>query len=157
MNQFEDTSQDIVKSRIRTTQLTVLQQYGFFGITLPVTVRVEGTEAATALNYSAPFFIANRPYQVVGVTERHEVAGSDMGAVTLMVKKVPSGTAPASGSDVLYGPINLKATANTNQSGSLSRVFGHLTLAAGDALALITTGTLTALQGVTVSIDLKAI
>lgn len=142
-------------------RIRISQQNGFLGVTKPVTVRIFGTNAATAANYTAPFFIADRSYEVLSVTERHETAGSAGGSVTLMVKKVASGTAPASGVDVLSAGIDLKATANTNQSGTIiqtrtSNVYNK-TLTSGDALALVTTGTLTSVAGVTVSVLLRSL
>lgn len=150
------------------SELRIIKRDGFFGVTLPVCVRIPDTTAQTAANFTAPFFIAPRAYEVIEVTERHETAGSDAGAVTLMLKKVPSGTAPGSGSDILSAGINLKATANTNQTlgakttpNILQTLDGsavpYRRLSDGDALALVTTGTLTALKGVTVSVLLKAI
>ena len=142
-------------------RLRISQQNGFLGVTKPVTVRIFGTNAATAANYTAPFFIADRSYEIISVTERHETAGSSGGAVTVMVKKVASGTAPASGVDVLSAGISLKATANTNQSGTIiqtrtSNVYNR-TLTSGDALALVTTGTLTSVAGVTVAVLLRSL
>lgn len=119
-------------------------------------VNVPGTAAATAGNYPV-FFVADAAYQVVSVQERHETAGADAGAVTVMLKKVPSGTAKASGTDTLSAGINLKATADTNQSGALHATVANYQLAAGDSLALVTTGTLTSVAGVTVSVELKRI
>lgn len=138
-------------------EVRVWKNDGFFGVTLPVMFTVQGANATTALNYTAPFFIANRDYYLISVTERHEVAGTDGGAVTLMLKKVPSGTATASGTDMLTAGLNLKSTANTNQSGTLSTTAGVLTIPRGYALGMATTGTLTTLQGVTVSVLLKAV
>lgn len=138
-------------------ELRIWKNDGFFGVTLPVMFRVEGTEAATALNYTAPFFIAQRDYYLVSVTERHEVAGSDAGAVTMNLYKVPSGTAPASGTAMLSSGFNLKATADTNQTGTLVTTAGGLTIPRGYALSFITSGTLTAVQGVTASVVLKAV
>lgn len=135
--------------------ITIRKNRGFFGVTLPVMARIDGAAAQTAANFTTPFFIANRSYQILEVIERHETAGSDGGAVTVMVKKTPSGTAPASGTDVLTAGLSLKATANTNQSGVISRSAD--TLAYGDSLALVSTGTLTNLVGVTVYVLLKAI
>lgn len=139
------------------SELTIVKPFGYFGPVFPVTVRVQGTTAATAANYTAPFFIAERPYQVIEVFERHETAGSDGNPVTVMLKKVPSGTAPGSGTDMLSAGISLKATANTNQKGTLSTTFGNTRLERDDSLALVTTGTLTAVAGVTLSVILRAI
>lgn len=112
---------------------------------------------ATAADFDGLFFVADAAYEIVSVKERHAVAGSDGGAVTLMVKKVPSGTAKASGTDTLSAGINMKATANTNQTGSLHGTVANIRLAAGDSLGLVPTGTLTALDGVTVAVHLKRI
>ena len=138
-------------------ELRIWKNEGFFGVTLPVMFRQEGASAATALNYTAPFFIAQRDYQLISVTERHEVAATDMGAVTMMLNKVPSGTAPASGTAMLTAGLSLKTTANTNQSGSLVTTAGGLLVPRGYALSFVTTGTLTDVQGVTASLILKAV
>lgn len=137
-------------------ELRILKTHGYFGCTLPVAVRIPGADAATAANYLTPFFIAQRTYEVVEVTERHEAAGTDLGAVTVMLNKVPSGTAPASGTSILSAGINLKATADTNQSGTVIKTSVRR-LVTGDALCLETTGTLMSVSGVTVSVLLKAI
>lgn len=144
-----------------TDRIRVGQQTGFLGVTKPVTVMILGTSAATAANYTAPFFIAERPYEVLWCMERHETAGTHGSAVTVMLKKVPSGTAPASGIDVLTAGLNLKATANTNQEGAISQArtssIYNRRLSTGDALSLVTTGTLTSVAGVTVSVLLRSL
>lgn len=127
------------------------------GADLSISVTANVPAGAAAADYDGRVFIADRAYQVVAVREQHQTAGSDAGAVTLMVKKVPSGTAKASGTDVLSAGINLKATADTTQSGTLHGTTANLQLAAGDSLALVTTGVLTAVDGVSVSVALKAI
>jgi hypothetical protein len=141
-------------------ELRILKIGGFFGVTLPIGVRIPGTDAQTAANYLALFFINNhlsRSYLVVRVTERHETAGNDASAVTVMLNKVPSGTDPASGTSILTAGLSLKSTANTNQDGSLTSVIADKRLGPGDGLALETSGTLTNVVGVTVSVLLKAI
>ncbi len=86
--------------------------------------------------------------KLVRVVERHAVAGSNGGAVTLMLKKVPSGTAKASGTDMLSAGLNMKSTADTNQSGSLHGTAANLLVADGDAFGLVLTGTGTDLDSV---------
>ena len=120
---------------------------------LIVTANVPAGAAAADLD--GLFFIASQAWEVIRVVERHGTAGNDAGAVTLMVKKVPSGTAKAAGTDVLASGINLKATADTNQVGTLSATAANRQLADGDALGLVPTGTLTALDAVTVMVELK--
>lgn len=116
-------------------------------------VQLQGTAGATAGNYGL-FFTAPFPCRVISVTERHEVLGTDAGAVTLQVNKVPSGTAKASGTAVLASTINLKGTINTNQSPAIVSS-SAADLVAGDSLALILTGTPTAVAGVSVTVQLQ--
>jgi hypothetical protein len=120
-------------------------------------MRLDGAAPATAGNFGTVFFVADAAYELVSVTERHATAGSDGSAVTAMLKKVPSGTAAGSGTDMLSAGINLKATANTNQSGSLSATAANTRLAAGDGVAVVLTGTPTALAGVCVETVWKRI
>lgn len=122
--------------------------------TFSVTSHLNSTQAATADNYGV-FYIAPYAVEVVSVKERHETAGSDGSAVTLNVQKVPSGTAKGSGTNLLSAGISLKGTADTNATGTLSTTVADLRLAAGDSLALVPTGTLTAVDGVTVTVELK--
>lgn len=93
-------------------------------------------------------FVANRPYRVKSITARVTAAGTDGGAVTATVNKAPSGTAIASGTALHGSTINLKGTANTNQSLTLSTTTDDLTIAQGDAIGLDVTGVLTAATGV---------
>lgn len=101
---------------------------------------------ATALD--SAFFVANRAYQVQSIIARPLVVGSDGGAVTAEIRKVPSGTASASGTVLHTGTIDLKGTINTNQTITLSTTAATILLAAGDALAIDTTGTTTAARGI---------
>jgi hypothetical protein len=114
---------------------------------------VASTAAATADNYGI-IYTAPYPVRVIGLTERHETAGSDGGAVTLQLEKVPSGTAKGSGTNLLATALSLKATANTVQNGSLVSS-SAVDLAAGDSIALKTSGTLTAVDGVAVTVRMQ--
>jgi len=96
-------------------------------------------------------------WKLVSVTERHQTAGTDAGAVTLMVKKVPSGTAKAAGTDMLAAGSSLKSVADTNVSPALHATAANITGAAGDGIGLVTTGVLTALDGVTVTVEYKRV
>lgn len=146
---------DAIDSLVLATANPITEATSFtFPATFSVTSHLNSTQAATADNYGI-FFIAPYPVEVVSVRERHETAGSDAGAVTLMVAKVPSGTAKGSGTDTLASGISLKGTADTNASGTLHATAANYRLAAGDALALVPTGVLTAVDGVTVTVELK--
>lgn len=76
------------------------------------------------------------------------VAGTDGGAVTAVIRKVPSGTAITAGTLLHTGNINLKGTAETDQALTLSTTENDLILAAGDAIAIDFTGVLTAATGI---------
>ncbi|MBI1353268.1 MAG: hypothetical protein GC160_02900 [Acidobacteria bacterium] len=112
-----------------------------------------GTAPATAANFGH-FFTADRALKIIGGRFRVITPGSDGGAVTAMLKKVPSGTAMASGTDALATAMDLKTTANTNAALALHATAGNITLAAGDSLALVPTGTLTALAGLQLTVEL---
>lgn len=107
----------------------------------------------------AAFFIADRAYTVVAISEVHSVAGNDAGAVNLQVTKDTSTNAPGAGTDLLTNNSNagfdMKGTANTVQNGTLTATAASLKLAAGDRLAVDFAGTLTTLAGVVVTVYLE--
>lgn len=105
------------------------------------------TAEYTALSVDKTFFVAPRACRVKAITGRVTVAGADAGAVTAVVRKVPSGTAITSGTALHSGTFNLKGTADTNQALTLSTTASDIELAAGDALAVDFTGTLTSATG----------
>lgn len=92
-------------------------------------------------------FIAQRVYRVKGIVANVEVVGTDGGAVTIAVKKAPSGTDIAAGTALHTGTINAKGTVDTNQTLTLSATDGDLTLAVGDRIGLDETGVMTAAIG----------
>ena len=119
---------------------------------------IEGTDAGPGVLLAAStewlassvdkiFYVAPRAMVVQSITARVEVAGTDGSAVTAVIKKAPSGTALGSGTALHSGSINLKGTAATNQSLTLSTTDGVVKLAAGDTLAIDFTGTLTSATG----------
>lgn len=137
--------------------IRVLRRNGFFGITLPVMFVVPGTAAATSANLTAPFFRANRTYQIVECYVRYEHAATN--ADTLDLLKVTSGTAPASGTSILTATIDITGTANTDIKASISSVPGVAIIPAGTCLCLKpknSPGTAD-LAGLTVYVLLKAI
>jgi hypothetical protein len=75
------------------------------------------------------------------------VAGTDGGAVTAVIRKVPSGTAIGSGTALHSGTLNLKGTADTKQTLTLSTNPDDLVLVEGDSLAIDFTGVLTSATG----------
>lgn len=110
----------------------------------------------TASTVDTSFFVADRPYRVKSIVARVDVAGTDAGAVTAVIKKAASGTAIASGTALHSGTANLKGTANTNQSLTLSTTSTDLDIAKGTAIGFDLTGVMTAAIGsVTVLLNPK--
>lgn len=94
-----------------------------------------------------PFWIADKAYTVTNITARVIVAGTDGGAVTGTIRRVPTATAIASGTALHSGTINLKGTVDANQVLTLAAA-SELNISAGNALALDLTGVPTAARGV---------
>lgn len=101
-----------------------------------------------AASVDKTFWVAARKCRVKSIIGRVTVAGTDAGAVTAIIRKVPSGTAIGSGTALHSSSFNLKGTADTNQTLTLSTTSSDLDMAAGDALAADFTGVLTAATGV---------
>jgi hypothetical protein len=117
---------------------------------------VFATAEYNASSVDKTFLVAPRALRVVGITGRVTVAGTDGGSVTATLRKVASGTAITSGTALHSGTFNLKGTADTNQTLTLSTASTDLDVAAGAALAIDFTGTLTSATGaVTVALCLK--
>lgn len=125
------------------------------GDTIPVTYAVN----ANASLADQAFFLADRRYEVVGITQIHAVAGGDAGAVNLQVTKDTGTAAPGAGTDLLTNNanagFNLKGTANTLQTGTLVATLATKRLAAGDRLSVDFAGVLTTLAGVVVTVRLR--
>ena len=103
------------------------------------------------------FFVASRAYRVKSIILRVETVGTNGLAVTANIKKAASGTAINAGGAVsLAAPFDLKAGANTNQTGVLSAAPADLEIAAGTAIGIDFTGVLTAASG-TVTVTLAPV
>lgn len=94
-----------------------------------------------------PFFVASRAYRVKSIRTRVEVAGTDGGAVTAVINKAASGTAITAGTILHTGTIDLKGTAATNQTITLTATVADLEIAAGTCIGIDFTGTLTSATG----------
>jgi hypothetical protein len=119
------------------------------------TTTIFGTLAATSTNYGYVLTARGIALEILGVSEKHETAGTNGGAVTLDVVKVPDGSAISSGSSILVTQFNLKSTANTNvykDGRALKTTQDIRYLQIGESIALKTTGTLTDVAGVHVCI-----
>jgi hypothetical protein len=102
------------------------------------------------------FFVAPQALTVVAISEVHSTAGSDGGAVTIMVERLQGTEAQGgNGDDLLTAGFNAKGTANTVQTGTLTTTTANLNLSSGDRLGLDFVGTLTALAGVVVTVAMS--
>lgn len=107
-------------------------------------------------------YIARRKTVIKSVAEVHATAGNAGGSVTFTVTRERGTTASGSGNAVLSGTLDLKGTANTVQNGTLVDTFVHsksstksfIVLERGDRLSIKTTGTLTTLAGLNVTLFL---
>lgn len=123
-------------------------------------INIPGTSAATSANYGYVLTARTVALEIIGVGEKHETAGTDGGAVTLQVYKVPNATAISSGNTILGSAFNLKSAANTwvyKEGKDLSTARFIRFLEPGDSIALITSGTLTSVAGVHVCLYYKPV
>lgn len=94
-------------------------------------------------------FVADGPMEVISAVCVPTVAGTDGGTVTAELVKASGTTAVASGTSLhASGTFNLKGTANTLQSASLSTTKSTRELAANDRVGVNFTGTLTSAVGI---------
>jgi len=115
------------------------------------TAKVQGTSATTSGNYGI-FATVRYPIQIIRIDERHEVAGSDGSAVTLDVVVVNNGSAVSTGASLLASTFNLKATADTLQIKDKRNLSNNRFVEPNQSIALKTSGTLTAVAGVSVTV-----
>ena len=109
------------------------------------------TDGASANYYTQTFWTAPAKCVVDYVVARWNTAST---SGTVNVHKVPSGTAPDSGTALLSSAISTAGTADTNATGTLSTTKSTLELAAGDSLQLVDGGTLTNLVDLSVTVGL---
>jgi len=102
-------------------------------------------------NNDADRFIwtADASYAVTKIVFQQSAIENTSANTTLMVSKVPNGTAISSGLPLLANSINLKTNLNANTilAASLSSTASNLQLAAGDSLALDFTNAITEYVG----------
>ena len=127
---------------------------------LPMYKTVRFNVGPAAAQVSDHFFIADQAYRVVSITEIHKTAETTAATLTGYVEKLASGIAPGSGSTLMSGTFNFKATANTLQTATLYEPnTGNsddplIHLATGDRLSLVFSTTATELVGVDVEVVL---
>jgi hypothetical protein len=108
----------------------------------------------TANLYFTTFWNVPFPCSLLEVNESHSDAGTDAGAVGLVVEKLTGTTAPGSGF-ALTSSQSLKSAVNTVTEMQLTTDRKLLTLLKDDRLALKLTGTPTGVNGVVVTLLLE--
>lgn len=97
------------------------------------------------------FWIAPRQCSVVNIWETHQTDGSSNGS--LNIEKLNDGDSLDAGTELLSSDIDLTSNAGNVQTGTLTRA--NKQIEKGQRLALKDSGTLTAIDNVTVVIELK--
>jgi hypothetical protein len=138
---------DIVKVR----ELEVVKPNGLRGRFIQATLRLPDTMAGDADNYKAPFFIADRNYEIVRAVKRNEVAGGAGSTATVYV--TPSGTAGGSGKSVCTFDLT---TTTTLAVATLTGTLANRLLAAGESLTA-NAADMAACEGLTITVYLKAL
>lgn len=114
---------------------------------------IYGDTTTVATNYGV-FFIAPMKCVLTKAYEVHQGAGSAAGAVTVTIEKLTGTQALDAGVVMLDSAFNLKGTANTVQTGTITKIMANSALATGNRLALRDVGTLTDVSNVTITLEL---
>ena len=113
---------------------------------LPGTRSVLTMSGLAAASAGQVLFIVPTDCKLVQVLERHVTKAGQAG--TIQIEKVPSGTAPGSGTVLLDAALDATTNNNTVQTATAT----NAVLAAGDALAIkLASGALTSLAGMTLA------
>lgn len=92
-------------------------------------------------------FTANRPFLVYRVNEVHTTAEVTAGTLTAVLRKQTGTQAVGSGTALQSGTFNMKGTAQTVLSGTMTSTEADLILATGDRLGIDFSATATELAG----------
>lgn len=103
------------------------------------------------------FFIAPVKCMVISMKEVHTTAGDHASAVTGAIERLQGTEALGSGDNLCTSEVNLKGTAETVQTATLTSTAATKTLAAGDRLGFKLTGNSQNLAGMLVTVLLRPI
>jgi hypothetical protein len=138
-------------------ELRILKRYGFFGTVIPITKWIDGPVNTVLTYHEAPFFIADRSYEVIEGMERHSAAAA--AACYIDVLRVPNGVAPGAAGlvPVFQFPFDMTGAANTIQRNNASPYENYRKINPTDSLCFYISGNTTGLARVAVTVYLKAI
>lgn len=109
--------------------------------------------AAAVADFDGQLWLSDGEYEIVEARERHGVAGA---AANIQVLKVPSGTAKASGTNMLEDAgFSAAAVANTVVRKGPTATAADRKITAGDGVGIELSGASAALDGVAVTVVLK--
>lgn len=155
-SEYVNASDNVTIAATKTLAVTTADKLTVGGKIVPQTFFITRSifDGATAAAFDGviPIPVACK---IVSVTGRWQTASG--AAETLMVKKVPSGTAKASGTDCLAAGMALDATADTNVAGTLHATAANYTFAAGDGLGFVVSGTPTSLDGAGFTVEFQRV
>lgn len=124
---------------------------------LPIHWTVPGTAAATQTNYGV-FWTAPFPCRVMGMTEVHSAAGTDAGSVSVQLERLQPTIIHPNGNGI-SNVLSLKTTSNLVQNATINLTAFTNTIVSilntGDRLGLIPSGTMTAVNNVTVVVTVQ--
>lgn len=119
------------------------------------TIVVTDIQASTIAN--KVIFVAPVKCMVVSFKEVHGTAGNHASAVTGSIERLQGTEASTEGDNLCTAEVNLKGTANTVQTGTLTTTVATKTLAAGDRLAFLLTGDSQTLATMIVTVQLRPV
>ncbi len=103
----------------------------------------------------ANIFVADRAYKMLSLEVVYAAAAG--AALTLDLKKCTGTTAPASGTSMLSGTVNLNSTINTTIVAGLTTTVANLRIADGDRLAFDFSSTIGSLAGAVAVVVLRPV
>lgn len=115
----------------------------------------EFTQATPAELSNTVIFNSDGDYQIDKVTYSHTVAGTDVGAVSMVLRRAATGASISSGDTVHTSSYNLKGTVNTPTDVTLTPA--NTLLKNTDRIGVTIAGTPTAVAGVHVTVRMKRI
>lgn len=117
-------------------------------------VKIVSAFALTAAiaNVDSTFFVADRPYRVIGATEVHNTIEDS--AAAWQLSKDSSTNAPGAGVDLLATAFDLTSTTRVPVVGTLTATPAYLHLVAGDRLSWDASATTDTVTGVVMTVTL---
>lgn len=127
-------------------------------LVLPMRQTIKFNLATAASLVTQHFFVVPSACRLIGMTEIHATAESTAATMTAYIEKLTGTTAPGSGTTEMSGTFDMKATANTLQTGTITTAGTGDSdapirqFAAGDRVGIVFSTVGTELAGVVVTL-----